>query len=289
MPRHGTAAAPRLTRARGRPRLPAARGSSSPTPPTPTSVFRCDLTWLTSSLDLHLRQRLPGHLRRPPRRRLLHARRALLRQGRREAGAGSGRRALARGPGSTTPTAPSKLGWTEDEDGARKTRVVDGACIFLNRPGFAGGAGCALHALALRTARHAARDQAGRLLAAADPPDVPHGRAARRAPTYLEVTIGEYDRRGWGAGGHDLDWYCTGNTEAHVGREPVYRRNAAELRELMGEAAYDELGERCEAHLATVKAARARRGGRHAAAPAGAPGHPGSPSRRRAAANGREQ
>src|SRR3984957_16807715 len=25
------------------------------------------------------------------------------------------------------------------------TRVVDGACIFLNRPGFIGGAGCALH------------------------------------------------------------------------------------------------------------------------------------------------
>ena len=25
------------------------------------------------------------------------------------------------------------------------TRVVDGACIFLNRPGFGGGAGCALH------------------------------------------------------------------------------------------------------------------------------------------------
>jgi hypothetical protein len=29
------------------------------------------------------------------------------------------------------------------------TRVVDGACIFLNRPGFAGGAGCALHIAAL--------------------------------------------------------------------------------------------------------------------------------------------
>ena len=41
-----------------------------------------------------------------------------------------------------------------DEDGARKTRVVDGACVFLNRPGFAGGAGCALHGLALRTGRH---------------------------------------------------------------------------------------------------------------------------------------
>ena len=29
------------------------------------------------------------------------------------------------------------------------TKVVDGACIFLNRPGFAGGPGCALHLAAL--------------------------------------------------------------------------------------------------------------------------------------------
>src|SRR5689334_19413774 len=35
-------------------------------------------------------------------------------------------------------------------DGTRtNTRVVDGACIFLNRPGFSGGAGCALHLAAL--------------------------------------------------------------------------------------------------------------------------------------------
>ena len=32
---------------------------------------------------------------------------------------------------------------------APHTRVVDGACIFLNRPGFAGGAGCALHLAAV--------------------------------------------------------------------------------------------------------------------------------------------
>src|SRR3546814_2201612 len=31
------------------------------------------------------------------------------------------------------------------DDRRGSTRVVDGACIFLNRPGFAGGAGCALH------------------------------------------------------------------------------------------------------------------------------------------------
>src|ERR1700722_4022449 len=40
----------------------------------------------------------------------------------------------------------------EDEDRLR-TRRVDGACIYLNRPGFAGGEGCALHSLALRTGR----------------------------------------------------------------------------------------------------------------------------------------
>lgn len=35
-------------------------------------------------------------------------------------------------------------------DGRRSaTRIVDGACIFLNRPGFGGGEGCALHLAAL--------------------------------------------------------------------------------------------------------------------------------------------
>jgi hypothetical protein len=37
---------------------------------------------------------------------------------------------------------------------ARRTRTVDGACVFLNRPGFVGGAGCALHALAERSGLH---------------------------------------------------------------------------------------------------------------------------------------
>src|SRR5207248_1928657 len=33
--------------------------------------------------------------------------------------------------------------------GEMQTRLVDGACIFLNRPGFPGGAGCALHRAAI--------------------------------------------------------------------------------------------------------------------------------------------
>ncbi len=45
-------------------------------------------------------------------------------------------------------------GWTqEDEDGDRQTRRWQGSCIFQNRPGFAGGAGCSLHILALREGR----------------------------------------------------------------------------------------------------------------------------------------
>ena len=146
--------------------------------------------------------------------------------------------------------------WSETEDGQLKTRVVEGACIFLNRPGFPAGAGCALHQHAVLNGLppHTVK------------PDVCWQLPIRRTyrtvelpdeTSYLEVTIAEYDRRGWGPGGHDLDWYCSGNPEAHVGREPVYRSNHAELRELMGDAAYEVLVIRCEAHLATVKAARA--------------------------------
>jgi len=36
-----------------------------------------------------------------------------------------------------------------DSKGAIATRLVDGACIFLNRPGHLGGAGCALHRAAI--------------------------------------------------------------------------------------------------------------------------------------------
>ena len=149
---------------------------------------------------------------------------------------------------------PAKVShWTELEDDARKTKVVDGACIFLNRPGFPAAAGCALHPHAVLTGEPPHTQK----------PDVCWQLPIRRTfrtvehpddTSYLEVSIGEYDRRGWGPGGHDLDWYCSGNPDAHVGAEPVYRSNRAELVELMGEPAYLELVLRCEAHLAAVKA-----------------------------------
>ncbi|MDW4761780.1 hypothetical protein NQ353_28060, partial [Escherichia coli] len=57
----------------------------------------------------------------------------------------------------------------------------------------------------------------------------------------LRTTIGEYDRRSWGDGGEDFDWYCTADPACHVGEEPVWRSQENELRALMGEQAFELL------------------------------------------------
>jgi hypothetical protein len=61
----------------------------------------------------------------------------------------------------------------------------------------------------------------------------------------LVVVLGEYDRRGWGEGGHDFHWYCTGNTDAHVGADPVYISSRDEIVALIGQPAYDVLADMC--------------------------------------------
>ncbi len=80
--------------------------------------------------------------------------------------------------------------------------------------------------------------------------------------SYLEITITEFDRSGWGPGGHDLDWYCSSNDRAHVGAEPVYLSSRDELVELMGPGGYDELATRCAAYLQSVEATRTSPQGR---------------------------
>ena len=146
-----------------------------------------------------------------------------------------------------------KSDWTDvDDDGERKTMVVEydgqSACIFHNRPDFDGPHGCSLHAFALKQGMHPLETK----------PDVCWQLPIRRTfrtvkrqdgTQYTEITIGEYDRRGWGPGGHDLDWYCTGNTEAHIAQDPVFVSYEPELVELMGRDAYDELAEHCRHHM----------------------------------------
>jgi hypothetical protein len=135
-----------------------------------------------------------------------------------------------------------------EDHNRRRTRTVDGACVFLNRPGFAGGAGCALHLLALKTGQHPVRTK----------PDVCWQLPIRREQEWVErtdktkvlvSTITEFDRRSWGEGGHDLEWWCTSSPEAHGGGERLYVSYAAELTALIGEKAYGELARLCALRL----------------------------------------
>lgn len=133
----------------------------------------------------------------------------------------------------------------KDPEGSKQTRVVEGACIFLNRSDFDGPTGCALHSLALREGVSPVETK----------PDVCWQLPIRRTFERVErpdesevlvISIEEYDRRGWGPGGHDLNWYCSSNTEAHVASEPVYITERDALVELMGTAAYEVLVRACE-------------------------------------------
>ncbi|MFC7217009.1 hypothetical protein ACFQLX_02310 [Streptomyces polyrhachis] len=220
-----------------------------PDPADEDQVFRCDLTWLTSRWSCVFGQGCQG----------IEAGRAA--DGCCTLGAHfSDKDDEKRVAGYVKQLTPelwqyhaegtsSKKGWIElDEDGERKTRRVDGACVFNNRPGFAAGTGCALHLLALRQGREPLETK----------PDVCWQLPIRR--TYDQVTrpddtqvlvvsISEYDRRGWGPGGHDLNWWCTSARSAHAAADPVYVSYRAELTELMGPKGYEVLADLCAQRL----------------------------------------
>ena len=146
---------------------------------------------------------------------------------------------------------------------ALKTPVVDGACIFANKPGWPTGAGCALHQWAMETDQSHVKTK----------PDVCWQLPIRREAEWttrtdgndlLVTSITEYDRRGWGDGGEDFDWYCTGAANCHqphpdawaddphapqpdpsVPSQAVWATHRDELVELLGEPAYEVLAQHC--------------------------------------------
>ncbi len=131
----------------------------------------------------------------------------------------------------------------KDEDGKSefRTRVVDGACVFLNRAGFPNGAGCALHQHAMRTGVHHSTVK----------PEVCWQLPLRRVDEEqtdgsVISTLSEYSRSGWGEGGEDFGWWCTEEPAAFSGAEPVYRSLAEELRRMLGKKLYANV----EAYLA---------------------------------------
>ena len=120
------------------------------------------------------------------------------------------------------------------KDGERKTRVVDGACIFLNAPDFPGGMGCALHIGAVAAGERPLDwkpDVCWQLPLRLEEHTDDHG--------HVTSTLREWKRRDWGAGGDEFHWWCTDGPEAFVDHRPVYETNRDEIVEMVGETAYE--------------------------------------------------
>jgi hypothetical protein len=126
--------------------------------------------------------------------------------------------------------------WKTERSGDRVTRLVDGACVFLNRPGWKSGPGCALHQAAL------ARGERPLDLK----PNVCWQLPLRREDTddgegHVTSTVRQWDRAHWGDGGAEFHWWCTESPDAFVGHVPVYVELREELIEMTSKGAYDQL------------------------------------------------
>jgi hypothetical protein len=127
-------------------------------------------------------------------------------------------------------------GTEDDGTPATVTRLVDDACIFLNRPGSEQGAGCALHVAALE---------------AGERPLDWKPNVCWQVPLRLEHSTDEnghvtsrlrdWKQRDWGVGGDDFHWWCTETSDAYLGHEPLYRSARDEITELIGKPIYDLL------------------------------------------------
>ncbi|MCU1460657.1 MAG: hypothetical protein JWO37_732 [Acidimicrobiales bacterium] len=123
-----------------------------------------------------------------------------------------------------------------NKDADTVTRMADDACIFLNRPGFGAGPGCALHQAALSRGERPVDWK----------PEVCWQLPLRRdeeedGAGHVTTTIRQWDRPDWGAGGAEFHWWCTESPSAFIGAEPVYRSMREELIEMTGTKVYKRL------------------------------------------------
>jgi hypothetical protein len=135
-------------------------------------------------------------------------------------------------------------------DGDLGTRLVQDACIFLNRPGFPAGPGCALHLAAMAQNRSHVELK----------PDVCWQLPLRREDEtsldgHVTSVIRQWDRRHWGGGGEEFHWWCTEAPEAFVGHEPVYVAMQAELEAMAGKKVYKMVAAYLDARLAPTATA----------------------------------
>jgi len=127
------------------------------------------------------------------------------------------------------------------------TRLVDDACIFLNRPGFAGGVGCALHLAALETGERPLDWKPN--VCWQVPLRLEH---ATDENGHVTSRLRDWKRRDWGDGGAEFHWWCTESHEAYIGRQPVYVSAREEITELVGEQVYELLVQALERPPADV-------------------------------------
>ena len=123
------------------------------------------------------------------------------------------------------------------DDTKRATRVVDGGCIFLNRPGFAGGVGCALHQAAL------ADDEPPRdwkPIVCWQLPfriDVVDDDQAGGQPVTIVRRWARSDFDDPGDATPPIPWLCTEDEVAYGADTPTLGRHRDDLVELLGEPA----------------------------------------------------
>jgi hypothetical protein len=122
----------------------------------------------------------------------------------------------------------------------KRTATFDGACVFLNRPGFAEGMGCSLHLYAMKNGIHPLEvkpDICWQLPMVREEED-----QERTDGTEVRVTtLTEFDRGRWGPGGEDLHWWCTSSPEAHISSSRVHESYGPEIAALIGSEAQVEL------------------------------------------------
>jgi hypothetical protein len=142
-------------------------------------------------------------------------------------------------PGRFERATEAEHGGIFSDDARTHTRIVEGACIFLNRPGFSGGAGCALHLAAI---------DAGESPIEWKPSvcwQLPLKVDWEPGPGDTEVaTVHRWTRRDWGAEGQTMAWCCTEGTKAYGGARPVIDSLGDELEAMVGTKVYVELRHR---------------------------------------------
>ncbi len=125
------------------------------------------------------------------------------------------------------------------DDTRTATRVVAGACIFLNRPGFAGGSGCALHLEALHAGESPVDWKPSVCWQLPLKVDWEPGAGDTEV-----ASVRGWERRDWGVEGETMAWCCTEGERAYVGTAPVVESLAEELEAMVGTEVYVELRRR---------------------------------------------